>query len=115
MPKSNPEALQAARAIVGRILAPGLAGRALRQRLREACAADGMPISAQGLHDWRKLKRGVPARRALIVAKVLKVSRAQVRPDLFARERHIPGGDRPDAKATLEPSAPEPANEGARR
>ena len=74
-----------ARAILLQITAPTPTSRELRKRIREACAAEGAPLSVQAIHEWKGLKRGVPAARTRTVARVLGVRPSQVRPGLYSR------------------------------
>ena len=98
MPKPSTRDHEAARAVVAHILQRGPVGRALRQRLLQAFIEEGAPLSKSALFDWRKLKCGVPPRRVKVISRVLGLSPAEIRPDLFAR-RHVARDNRVAAAA----------------
>ena len=58
--------------------------RALRAQIVDACAKAGVPLTVQAVNDWKKLKRGVPASRVMIVSRVLGIPPHEIRPDVFA-------------------------------
>jgi len=77
MAKSNHRALD----VVARICTD----RELRLKIMKAAKRAGAPLTEQAVSEWRKLKKGVPPSRASLVARVLKLSLHEVRPDIFPR------------------------------
>lgn len=69
--------------IVGRILA----NPQTRQAIMEASAREGQPLTRQAISDWRKLKRGVPSSRVMMVSRVLRIPPHEIRPDVFPPPR----------------------------
>ena len=69
--------------IVAMIIADGPQGRDLRRRIRNACARAGDPLTPQAIFAWKESKSGVPPRRVDVVAKILRMRKSQVRPDIF--------------------------------
>jgi hypothetical protein len=59
----------------------------LRRQVVAACEKAGTPLSHEAVHDWKNLKRGVPASRVLIVSKILGVPPHELRPDIFSNDR----------------------------
>ena len=49
------------------------------------CERDGKPLTVQALNEWRKLKNGVPAQRAVAVSRATGLKLHTIRPDIFPR------------------------------
>ena len=54
-----------------------------RRQIVAACEQAGNPLTSQALHAWKKLKRGVPADRVVIVSRVIGIPPHKIRPDVF--------------------------------
>lgn len=80
-----PKAAEAINPIVAIITADGARGRNLRRQIREACKKAGEPLTSQAIFAWKDSKTGVPPKRVQVVAKVLRMPKSQIRPDLFGR------------------------------
>lgn len=52
-----------------------------RKLILAGCEADGRPLKRQAILQW--MKRGVPPDRVLTVARVLKLPRYKIRPDVY--------------------------------
>jgi hypothetical protein len=70
--------------IVAMLLGPEPKKSELRERIRVACEEAGEALKPQAIHDWKKLRDGVPAKRAKVVAAVLRLPLYKVRPDIYA-------------------------------
>ena len=57
--------------------------RHLRRAIVEAFQEAGNPLTSQAIHAWKKLKRGVPADRVVIVSRVIGIPPHKIRPDVF--------------------------------
>jgi hypothetical protein len=80
-------AKQTADPIVRIITGASVEARDLRRRIKEACALAGDPLTTQAIFAWKELKSGVPPRRVEVVAKVLRMRKSQIRPDIFPPAR----------------------------
>lgn len=70
--------------IVAMLLGPEPGKSELRERIRVACEKAGESLKPQAIHDWKKLRDGVPVKRAKVVAAVLGLPLYKVRPDIYA-------------------------------
>jgi len=55
----------------------------LRRELIEFCAELGEPLTQQAISEWKKLKRGIPPGRVMIISQLLRIPPHKIRPDIF--------------------------------
>jgi uncharacterized protein YpbB len=61
--------------------------RQLRREILAECERNGFPLTMQALNEWKKLRKGVPAKRVLAVSRVTGLKPHTIRPDIFPRGR----------------------------